>query len=53
MEKEIEKKAVTLFARVKGSMIEETGISSSVEEEDMKSYLQEVREEVKNKGKHS
>ena len=53
MEKEIEKKAVTLFARVKGSMIEETGISSSVEEEDMKSYLQEVLEEVKNKGKHS
>jgi hypothetical protein len=53
MEQEILRRAVTVFARVKGSMLEETGISSSVEEDDMKSYLQEVLEEVKNKGKKS
>jgi hypothetical protein len=53
MEQEILRRAVTVIARVKGSMLEETGISSSVEEDDMKSYLQEVLEEIKNKGKNS
>lgn len=53
MEQEIVRRAVPMFAKVKDSMLEETGISSSVEEEDMTSYLQEVLEEVKKKGRYS
>jgi len=53
MEREILKKVIPMFAMEKESMLKETGISSSVEENDMKSYLQEVLEEVKNKGKYS
>ena len=53
MEREILRKAIPMFAMAKDSMLKETGISSSVEENDMKSYLQEVLEEVKNKGKYS
>jgi MFS family permease len=54
MEQEIMRRAIPLFAKVKDRMLEETGISSSVEEDDMTSYLQEVLEEVKkNKEKYS
>jgi hypothetical protein len=53
MEQEIVRRAIPMFAKAKDSMLEETGISPSVEEDDMKSYLQEVLEEVKNKGKYS
>ncbi|HKG90082.1 MAG TPA: hypothetical protein VKA95_17345 [Nitrososphaeraceae archaeon] len=53
MEQEIVRRVVPIFAKTKDSMLEETGISSSVEEDDMTSYLQEVLEEVKTKGKYS
>ena len=53
MEREIVRKVIPMFAMVKDNMLKETGISSSLEEDDMKSYLQEVLEEVKNKRKYS
>jgi hypothetical protein len=53
MEREIVRKVIPMFAMAKDNMVKETGISSSLDEDDLKSYLQEVLEEVKNKGKHS
>jgi hypothetical protein len=53
MEREIVRKVIPMFAMAKDNMLKETGISSSLEEDDMKSYLQEVLEEVKNKRKYS
>jgi hypothetical protein len=38
---------IAIYAKTKNSMVKETGISSSVDENDVKSYLQEILEEVK------
>lgn len=47
MEQEIQKKVIEFTNRNKDRMAEETGIQSSLTEEDMKQYLQQVIEEVK------
>jgi hypothetical protein len=52
MEQEIEKRVITLTKRTQDRMAEETGIKSSLTEEDMKEYLEEVIREVK-KGRPS
>jgi hypothetical protein len=38
-----------LTAKTKNSMLSETGISSSLDEEDIKYYLKQVLEEIKSK----
>ncbi len=48
MEQEIQKKVLEFTKRNKDRMAEETGIQSSLTEEDMKSYLQEVIKEIQN-----
>ena len=45
MEQEVERKVI-LFSKKKNSLQEETGIPSSVNEDDMKRYLNEVLREV-------
>jgi hypothetical protein len=47
MEEEIQKKVITFTKRNQDRMAEETGIQSSLTEEDMKEYLQQVIGEVK------
>jgi MFS family permease len=47
MEQELQTRVIAIYAKTKNSMIKETGISSSVDENDVKSYLQEILEEVK------
>ncbi len=47
MEQEIQKKVITFTKRNQDRMAEETGIQSSLTEEDMKEYLQQVIGEVK------
>lgn len=47
MEQEIQKKIIDFTKRNQDRMAEETGIQSSLTEEDMKAYLQQVIEEVK------
>jgi hypothetical protein len=47
MEQELQTRVIAIYTKTKNSMIKETGISSSVDENDVKSYLQEILEEVK------
>jgi hypothetical protein len=47
MEQEIQKKVIDFTRRNQDRMAEESGIQSSLTEEDMKEYLQQVIEEVK------
>jgi hypothetical protein len=47
MEQELQRRVIAIYAKTKYSMVEETGISSSVDENDIKSYLQEILEEIK------
>jgi hypothetical protein len=47
MIREIERKVLVLSEKTKMDMIEERGISSSLDEDDMKYYLNEVLEEIK------
>ena len=46
MEQEIQKRVITIAKQNQDRMAEESGIQSSLTEEDMKSYLQEVIEEI-------
>ena len=46
MEREIEKKAISLTKRYQDRMTDETGIQSSYSEDDIKEYLEEVIQEV-------
>lgn len=46
MEEEIQKRVIQLTKQTQDRMVEETGIQSSLTEEDMKQYLQEVINEV-------
>jgi hypothetical protein len=52
MEEEIQKKVITFTKRNQDRMAEETGIQSSLTEEDMKEYLEQVIREVK-KDRHA
>jgi hypothetical protein len=47
MEQEIQKRVLGFTKQNQDRMAEETGIQSSLTEEDMKKYLQQVIEEVK------
>jgi Tfp pilus assembly PilM family ATPase len=47
MEQEIQKRVLELTKQNQDRMAEESGIQSSLTEEDMKEYLQQVIEEVK------
>jgi hypothetical protein len=47
MEQEIQKRVLAFTKRNQDRMAEETGIQSSLTEEDMREYLQQVIEEVK------
>jgi hypothetical protein len=47
MEQELQRRVIAIYAKTKNSMLNETGISSSIDENDIKSYLQEIVEEVK------
>jgi polyhydroxyalkanoate synthesis regulator protein len=47
MEEEIQKKVITFTRRNQDRMAEETGIQSSLTDEDMKEYLEQVIREVK------
>jgi hypothetical protein len=47
MEQELQRRVITIYGNTKNSMLNETGISSSIDENDIKSYLQEILEEVK------
>jgi hypothetical protein len=47
MEQEVQKKVLTLAKEQEEKMVEETGVESSLDEGDMKEYLQEVIKEVK------
>jgi hypothetical protein len=49
MEKEIVKRVVTITTKNQDMMREETGVSTSLDEHDLKDYLQQVLEEVKKK----
>ena len=46
MEKEIERKAIS-FIRTRDSMVEETGVSPSLTDDDIKKYLEQVLKEAK------
>ena len=46
MKQEIQKRVITITKQNQDGMAEESGIQSSLTEEDMKSYLQEVIEEI-------
>ena len=52
MEQELQRRVITIYAKTKSSMVEETGIGSSVDENDIKSYVQEILEEIKVKEGH-
>jgi len=47
MEQQIEKRVIEIAKRNQDKMAEETGIQSSLTEEDMKEYLEQVIREVK------
>jgi hypothetical protein len=47
MEQELQRRVIAIYGNTKNSMLNETGISSSVDENDVKSYLQEILQEVK------
>ncbi len=47
MEQEIQKRVIALTKQNQVRMAEETGIESSLTDEDMKQYLEQVIEEVK------
>ena len=47
MEQEIQRKVITFTKRIQDNMTEETGIQSSLTDEDMKEYLEQVIREVK------
>jgi hypothetical protein len=47
MEQDIQKRVLTVTRKTQELMIEETGIQSSLSEDDVKLYLQQVIEEVK------
>jgi hypothetical protein len=47
MEQEVQKKVLRLAKEQEEKMVEETGVESSLDEDDMKEYLQEVIKEVK------
>ena len=47
MEQEIQRRVITLTKQNQDRLAEESGIQSSLTEEDMRSYLQQVIEEVK------
>jgi hypothetical protein len=49
MQREIERRVLVLSKNTKNNMIEERGISSSIDEDDMKYYLNEVLEEIKHR----
>jgi hypothetical protein len=49
MEQRIQQRVIDLNARTKNSMLSETGISSSLDEEDIKYYLKQVLAEIKSK----
>ena len=51
MEQRIQQRVIDLTARTKNSMLSETGISSSLDEEDIKYYLKQVLAEIKSKTK--
>jgi hypothetical protein len=44
MEQELQRRVIAIYAKTKNSMVKETGISSSIDENDIKSYLQEILE---------
>jgi hypothetical protein len=50
MEQELQKRALRLAKVQEETMIEQTGIESSLNEDDMKDYLNEVINEVKKHG---
>ena len=52
MEQELQRRVIAIYAKTKSSMVEETGISSSVDENDIKSYVQDIVEEIKVKEGH-
>jgi hypothetical protein len=52
IEQEIQKRVITFTKRNQERMAEETGIQSSLKEEDMKSYLQEVMKEIEKTRNH-
>jgi hypothetical protein len=47
MEQELQRRVIAIYGNTKNSMLNETGISSSVDENDIKSCLQGILEEVK------
>ena len=47
MEQEIENRVIRITREQQSNMIKETGIESSINDEDVKKYLAEVMEEVK------
>lgn len=49
MAQEIQKTVISVTKRTQETMTEETGVKSSLTEEDMKLYLQQVINEVKGK----
>jgi hypothetical protein len=49
MEQEIQKRIIRFSKRTKGYMENETGISTSVDDDDIKRYLEEVLIELKGK----
>jgi hypothetical protein len=53
MEQEIQKRMLAVMRKTRDLMTEETGVQSSLSEDDMKQYLQQVIEEVKKTKNHS
>jgi hypothetical protein len=47
MEQEVQKKVLSLAKEQEEKMVEETGIEMSLDEDDIKEYLQKVINEVK------
>jgi hypothetical protein len=50
MEQELQKRVLKITESLEATMIQETGVQSSLSEDDVKEYLHEVLQEVK-KGK--
>jgi hypothetical protein len=44
MEQELQRRVIAIYAKTKNSVVKEIGISSSIDENDIKSYLQEILE---------
>jgi hypothetical protein len=53
MEQEIEKRVMAISKEQEEVMVQQTGLHSSLDEEDVKQYLQEVIKEIKDKKKES